>query len=196
MTLKLSLCTFVAFMVFSFFSLADCRASSKERAVGVPHHLKRDTSPLYRGWALSIPTECPKNTFRCGKATCCPDNSWCGTEQNTNSNICCPEEAGCGFQVALDSRCADTSWVLWETNKDPICCLEGQTGVQPAAADYYGKCVPAASSVASESLATMIGSGPTAFIPIPSNLCGTTAPPPTVSIMKRSKATVAARLKV
>jgi len=196
MTSQRSFFSFVALTVFSLSSFAECRAGSLERAVQGPNHdLKRDTSPLYRGWALAIATDCPADTLRCGKATCCPNDAYCGTEQNTNSNICCPGAAGCGFQVALDSRCADTSWVLWETNKDPICCLPGQQGVQPAPADYYGKCVPAASSVPAASLATKIGSGATAFIPIPTDLCGTTAPPPTVSIMKRSVATVAALLK-
>ncbi|KAJ9616719.1 hypothetical protein H2200_000438 [Cladophialophora chaetospira] len=197
MTSKPSFWSLLALTIFCLSTLTECRVGSLERAVQGPnHHLKRDTSPLYRGWALAIATACPANTYRCGKASCCPEDSYCGTEQNTNSNICCPEAAGCGFQVALDSRCADTSWVLWETNKDPICCLPGQQGVQPNLADYYGKCVPAASSVPAASLATKIGSGATAFIPIPTSLCGKTAPPPTVSIMKRSAATVAAHLKV
>ena len=47
--------------------------------------------------------------------------------------------------------------VLWTTRHDPICCLPGQIGVQPAPDDYYGKCVPGTSKVPATSLATKVG---------------------------------------
>ena len=144
-------------MVFNPFTSANSNPSVMERAVQDPAGpVKRADDPLYRGWALAIYGDCPAKTFRCGLHSCCPEGSGCGTEQNTESNICCPGTAGCGFQVALDNRCADTSWTLWETNNDPICCLPGQKGTQPIDTTSYGSCVPATKSVAKASLATKV----------------------------------------
>jgi len=111
---------------------------------------------FFRGWALSEPGSCPNNTFRCGKAQCCPDDSYCYTTSDLLSNICCPYGEDCAYHVALDSRCADTTWVLWTTDHDPICCLPGQLAVQPAPTAYYGSCVPGTSSVPTASLATKV----------------------------------------
>ena len=121
------------------------------------HQLKRDDG-LIRGWAMAIPTnaKCPGNTGLCGESSCCPEGSWCYTESDTYSNLCCPygPDKNCAYQVALDNRCADVNWVLWKTKHDPICCLKGQKGVQPAAGDDYGTCVPSSSKVPAASLAT------------------------------------------
>jgi hypothetical protein len=118
--------------------------------------LAERANAFHRGWALSEPVTCPDDTFRCGKGQCCPNDSYCYTTSDTLSNICCPTGEDCAYHIALDSRCADTSWVLWTNHHDPICCLPGQLGVQPAPTDYYGKCVPGTSKVPAASLATKV----------------------------------------
>jgi hypothetical protein len=111
---------------------------------------------FWRGWALSHTGDCPADTKGCGKGQCCPDDSYCYTTSDTLSNICCPTGYDCAYHIALDSRCADTDWVLWTTRHDPICCLPGQLGVQPAPDDWYGECVPGTSKVPAASLATKV----------------------------------------
>jgi hypothetical protein len=111
---------------------------------------------FHRGWPLAEAGTCPSDTFRCGKAQCCPSDSWCAESTDLLSNICCPYDDDCAFFVALDSRCADTSWVLWTSNHDPICCLPGQLAVQPASTEYYGHCVPGTSKVPKKMLATKV----------------------------------------
>jgi hypothetical protein len=160
--MKLQLSTrSLALLEASFFllTLAAGRVGSPVPGAQDLPHLKR-ADGLIRGWAMAIPTtaKCPANTFLCGESSCCPNGSWCYTTLDTNSNICCPNgpNLDCGYQVALDSRCADINWVLWKTNKDPICCLKGQKGVQPAPNEDYGTCVPSASKVPIASLATKV----------------------------------------
>jgi len=137
---------------------------------------------FFRGWPLSEPDSCPDSTFRCGKAQCCPNAAYCYTTTDLLSNICCPSggdngDEDCAYDIALDSRCANTSWVLWTSNHNPICCLSGQLAVQPASTQYYGSCVPGTSSVPAASLATKIGSGPTVTAPLPSTFVATAAAP-------------------
>lgn len=121
-----------------------------------PDLVARDDA-FSRGWALaSWNADCPDGTFRCGRGSCCPNDAWCYTTSDTESNICCPDERDCAYHIALDSRCANTSWVLWTTNLDPICCLPGQEGVQPADGNTYGDCVAQNSSIPTASVATKV----------------------------------------
>lgn len=56
--------------------------------VGGPAHslVARD---LVQGWALTE-TVCPQGTGVCGRASCCPVDSFCDTTDSSNSNFCCP----------------------------------------------------------------------------------------------------------
>lgn len=144
----------LTFLLFLSFNVADCAFHYVKPPAG--YVVKRDDDIPIRGWALAIADTCPDGTGRCGKASCCPYGSYCDDTADTNSNFCCPSSLGCGFQLALDSRCADVTWTLWSTNKDPICCLAGQQGTQPASDEYYGRCVPGLSAVAQSNLATKV----------------------------------------
>jgi hypothetical protein len=65
----------------------------------------------------------------------------------------------CGYNVTGtggDNRCAVDSWVLFTTNKDPICCLPGEIGTNAATDENYGHCLAAGLSVPSPSLATLV----------------------------------------
>jgi hypothetical protein len=54
------------------------------------------------------------------------------------------------------NRCAVDSWVLFTTNKDPICCEPGETGTNAAANEYYGHCIAAGVGVPQASIATLV----------------------------------------
>ncbi|KUJ07025.1 uncharacterized protein LY89DRAFT_743352 [Mollisia scopiformis] len=150
---------------------------------------KRDDSAV-QGWAL-VEDECPSGTGTCGARSCCPLDSWCDTSETEYSNICCPTREGCGYNVThLSSRCAVDTWVLFTTNKDPICCLPGEVGTDAAASENYGHCVPAGVALpASVGSATLIGSGGTTIPPaLPVGL-STTAGATTSSMRAESSLT-------
>jgi hypothetical protein len=132
---------------------------------------ERNLFPIIQGWAL-IEDNCPADTISCGARTCCPTGSGCDTSLS-GSNVCCPIDGeyftlaihklttipanGCSADVQKLSRCADSDWVLWLTNHDPICCLPGQIAIAPTDSEDYGHCVPAGSAMTSGQLeATLV----------------------------------------
>jgi hypothetical protein len=48
------------------------------------------------------------------------------------------------------------TWVLFTTNKDPICCMPGETGTNAAADENYGHCIASGLSVPQASMATLV----------------------------------------
>jgi len=133
------------------------------------HELKLVTGPqqsqvkrqqVAPGWAL-VEDLCPPGNGGCGKRSCCPIGTYCDAIENSNSNFCCLTRDVCGYEVEQNSRCADDTWVMWLTIKDPICCMPGEIGVQPGPGEYYGHCVAADSSVPTNSRATLAGASST-----------------------------------
>jgi hypothetical protein len=97
---------------------------------------------IVQGWAL-VEDNCPSGTDLCGVRSCCPFGSYCDTLSSPNSNFCCATSDACGASVMSvpgDSRCALESWNLFNTTKDPICCLPGEVGLNPTPDEAYGHC--------------------------------------------------------
>jgi hypothetical protein len=90
----------------------------------------------------------------------------CAVQRVSDSNFLPPklevgadESAGdgCGYNVTRgDNRCAVDSWVLFTTNKEPICCMPGEQGTNAAPTENYGHCLQPGVSVPSASLATLV----------------------------------------
>ncbi|KAF2093734.1 hypothetical protein NA57DRAFT_61437 [Rhizodiscina lignyota] len=113
---------------------------------------------IAQGWAL-VEQPCPQGTGDCGRASCCPLDSYCDLTDFSDSNVCCPTDQPCGYNVTQDSRCADVSWSMFTTTEQPICCMPGHIGVQPTGGASYGTCTTSGAALPAGALATLAQSG-------------------------------------